>query len=59
MTTRDIQGKLKDLYGVEASHSLISNVTKAVEEERRAWQNRVLDEIYPIVFLDALVVDKY
>jgi putative transposase len=56
MTTRDIQGQLEDLYGVEVSHSLISNVTEAVEEERRAWQNRVLDEIYPIVFLDALVV---
>jgi putative transposase len=33
-----------------------SNVTDAVEEERKAWQNRILDEIYPIVFLDALVV---
>ncbi|ELS02120.1 transposase [Xenococcus sp. PCC 7305] len=34
----------------------ISNVTEAVEAERKAWQNRTLDEIYPIVFLDALVV---
>lgn len=56
MTTRDIQEQLKDLYGVEVSHGLISNVTEAVESERRAWQNRILDEIYPIVFLDALVV---
>ena len=38
------------------SHVLISNVTEAVEAERKAWQNRILDEIYPIVFLDALVV---
>ena len=56
MTTRDIQEQLKDLYGVEVSHGLISNVTEAVEAERKAWQNRILDEIYPIVFLDALVV---
>ena len=56
MTTRDIQEQLKDLYGVEVSHALISNVTEAVEAERKEWQNRTLDEIYPIVFLDALVV---
>ena len=56
MTTRDIQEQLKDLYGVEVSHALISNVTEAVETERKTWQNRTLDEIYPIVFLDALVV---
>ncbi|ELS04307.1 transposase [Xenococcus sp. PCC 7305] len=56
MTTRDIQEQLQDLYGVEVSHVLISNVTEAVEVERKAWQNRTLDEIYPIVFLDALVV---
>ncbi len=56
MTTRDIKEQLQDLYGVEVSHTLISNVTEAVESERKAWQNRILDEIYPIVFLDALVV---
>ena len=56
MTTRDIREQLQDLYGVEVSHSLISNVTEAVEAERKSWQNRTLDEIYPIVFLDALVV---
>jgi putative transposase len=56
MTTRDIQSQLEDLYGVEVSHALISNVTEAVEEERKAWQNRVLDAVYPIMFLDALVV---
>jgi transposase-like protein len=56
MTTRDIQAQLEDLYGVEVSHTLISNVTEAVESERKAWQNRSLDEIYPIVFFDALVV---
>ncbi|PZO45504.1 MAG: IS256 family transposase, partial [Phormidesmis priestleyi] len=56
MTTRDIQAQLQDLYGVEVSHMLISNVTEAVEAERKLWQNRSLDEVYPIVYLDAIVV---
>jgi putative transposase len=56
MTTRDIQAQLLELYSAEVSHTLISNVTNAVEEERKAWQNRILDEVYPIMFLDALVV---
>lgn len=56
MTTRDIQAQLQDLYGVDVSHTLVSNVTEAVEAERKLWQNRSLDEIYPILYLDALVV---
>lgn len=56
MTTRDIQDQLQELYGVEVSHTLISNVTEAIEAERKAWQNRTLDAVYPIVFFDALVV---
>ena len=56
MSTRDIQAQLQDLYGVEVSAGLISNVTDAVEEERKLWQNRVLDPVYPIVYFDALVV---
>lgn len=56
MTTRDIQAQIQDLYGVEVSHTLISNVTEAVETERKLWQNRSLDQIYPIVYLDAIVV---
>ena len=56
MTTRDIQAQLQELYGVEVSHTLISNVTEAVEQERKAWQNRSLDPVYPIVYLDAIVV---
>lgn len=56
MTTRDIQGRLAEVYGAEVSPTLISNVTDAVLEEVRAWQNRPLDAVYPIVFLDALVV---
>ncbi len=57
MTTRDIQGAIKDLYhGAEISHSVIANVTDAVIDEVTAWQNRPLDSTYPIVFLDCIVV---
>lgn len=56
MTTRDIQAQLEDLYGVQVSATLISNVTNEVIEEVKAWQSRPLDKIYPIVFLDALVI---
>jgi putative transposase len=56
MTTRDIQAQLNDLYGVDVSPTLISSVTESVIEEVRAWQNRTLDRVYPIVYLDALVV---
>lgn len=56
MTVRDIQAQLQDLYGVEVSTGLISKVTDAVEEERKLWQNRTLDSVYPIVYFDALVV---
>jgi putative transposase len=56
MSVRDIQSQLQDLYGVDVSAGLISKVTDAVEEERKLWQNRGLDSIYPIVYLDALVV---
>ncbi len=56
MSTRDIQAQLQDLYGVEVSPALISNVTEGVSEEVRAWQSRSLDAVYPIVYLDALVV---
>lgn len=56
MTTREIQGHLEEMYQVEVSPALISNVTEAVMEEIKAWQSRPLDAIYPIVYLDALVV---
>jgi putative transposase len=56
MTTREIQGHLEEMYQVEVSPALISNVTEAVMEEVRAWQSRLLDAVYPIVYLDALVV---
>lgn len=56
MSVRDIQEQLQDLYGVEVSSGLISKVTEEVEAERKLWQNRPLDPIYPILYLDALVV---
>lgn len=56
MTTREIQGHLKEMYEVEVSPSLISEVTDAVVEDARAWQNRPLEAFYGVVFLDALYV---
>ena len=56
MTTREIQGHLEEMYQVEVSPTLISNVTEAVMDEVRVWQSRPLDEVYAIVYLDALVV---
>lgn len=56
MSTRDIQDQLLDLYGAEVSASLISNVTNEVIDEVKAWQSRPLDRLYPIVYLDALVI---
>ena len=56
MTTREIQGHLQEMYGVEVSPTLISDVTDAVLDEVKAWQNRPLEPIYGIVFLDALYV---
>jgi len=56
MTTREIQGHLEEMYKIEVSPTLISNVTDAVMEEVKQWQNRPLDELYPIVYLDALMV---
>lgn len=56
MTVRDIQAQLKELYGTEISPTLISNVTDAVHDEVKTWQNRTLDQVYPVVWFDALVV---
>lgn len=56
MTTREIQGHLQEMYGVEVSPTLISEVTDGVVEEVKAWQNRPLEPVYPIVYLDALYV---
>lgn len=56
MTVRDIQAQLKEIYGTDVSPTLISNVTDGVLDEVKAWQNRPLENLYPIVFFDALVV---
>lgn len=56
MTTRDIQEQIKDLYGVEISATMISNVTDEVIDEVKIWQSRPLDKVYPIVYLDALSI---
>ena len=57
MTTREIQGHIEEIYGVEASPSLISAITDAVMEEVTSWQNRPLEPCYPIVFMDAIRVN--
>lgn len=56
MTTRDIASAMQDLYGVNVSHTLISQVTDSVLDELRAWQNRPLESIYPILWLDGIQV---
>src|SRR5260221_6552448 len=56
MSTREIQGHLEEIYKVEVSASLISEVTDAVLEEVKIWQNRPLENLYPVIFLDALMV---
>jgi len=56
MTIRDIQAHLERTLGTELSHETISNITDAVAEEVKAWQSRPLESIYPIIYLDALVV---
>lgn len=55
-STRDIQAHLQELYGVQISATLISQVTDVVIEEVRQWQSRPLEPVYPILWLDALVV---
>jgi putative transposase len=54
---RDIQAQLQELYGVEVSPTLIANVTEAVMDEVRQWQTRPLEALYPIVYVDSLVVN--
>jgi len=56
MSVRDIQQHLKELYGTEVSPDLISRVTDAVLDEVKAWQSRPLDPVWPVIYLDALVV---
>jgi putative transposase len=56
MTIRDIQAHLESTLGTELSHETISNITETVAEEVKAWQGRPLEAVYPILYMDALVV---
>lgn len=56
MSTTDIQQQLFELYDTNISTSFISNVTEAIIEDVKAWQNRPLESVYPIVFFDCIVV---
>ena len=56
LSVRDVQAHLREIYGVEVSSGLISQVTDAVMDDARAWQQRPLEDVYPVLFLDAFVV---
>jgi putative transposase len=56
LSTRDIQHHLKEIYGVDVSPELISNVTDAIMDDVKEWRTRPLDSLYPIVYFDAIVV---
>ena len=57
LSIRDISAQLEELYGANISAALISEVTDTVNEEVTAWQSRPLDEVYPILYLDAFYVN--
>jgi putative transposase len=56
LSVSDVQAHLREIYGVEVSRGLISQVTDAVMDDARAWQQRPLEDVYPVLFLDAFVV---
>jgi putative transposase len=56
LSTRDIEAHLAEIYGVRVGRDLISRVTDAVMDDVREWQQRPLDDVYPVIFLDALVL---
>jgi putative transposase len=56
LSTRDISAHLQEIYGVKVSRELISKVTDAVMDDVREWAKRPLEDIYPIVFLDCMVL---
>jgi putative transposase len=56
LSTRDIEAHLQEIYGVKVGRDLISRVTDAVMDDVRGWQQRPLDDVYPVIFLDALVL---
>jgi putative transposase len=56
LSTRDIEAHLAEIYGVKVGRDLISRVTDAVMDDARAWQTRPLEDVYPVVFLDCMVL---
>ena len=56
LSVRDIEAHLEEIYGVKVGRDLISRVTDAVMDDVRAWAQRPLDDVYPVIFLDALVL---
>jgi putative transposase len=56
LSTRDIEAHLEEIYGVKVGRDLISKVTDGVMDDARAWAARPLDDVYPVIFLDALVL---
>ena len=56
LSTRDIEAHLHEIYGVKVGRELISKVTDAVMDDARAWAARPLEDVYPVIFLDALVL---
>jgi putative transposase len=56
LSTRDIEAHLAEIYGVKVGRDLISRVTDAVMDDVRAWQQRPLDDVYPVIFLDCLML---
>jgi putative transposase len=56
LSVRDIRAHLQEIYGVDVGRDLISRVTDAVMDDARAWQQRPLEDVYPVVFLDCMVL---
>jgi putative transposase len=56
LSTRDVEAHLKEIYGVAVGRDLISRVTDEVMDDVRGWQQRPLEDVYPVIFLDALVL---
>ena len=54
LTTRDINEQIQDLYGIEVSATMVSNITDQIIPEIKEWQERPLDDVYPFVFIDAV-----
>ena len=54
LSTREINEQIQDLYGIEVSSTMVSNITDQILPDIKEWQNRPLDDVYPIVFIDAV-----